>query len=380
MLSNGRITLTLDQKAGGVTSLKLDGVEYAGAAAEDLTFGVPVLERIESGIRTDMFDQVALEEPDWNKAWHTDWKAERDVPAAVAGTKRHCRSRGSATISQSFVLANGDKVEVIYRLLPDDPALQIEAIVTKQPLGEPHAIYLPMPTALGAGWDVDYETGGATVKLDDEQLPYASRHYITTQRFIRIADGKHELTVACPDAPLWQIGGFTFGRFGEPDGRVTRERPTLLAWLTNNYWSTNFQADQGAEIRFRFWLLPSASAGSSANRCRARWPACNRWRRICYAERGPVQREAASLLKLDLGPLLLTRIEPEGTGVALTLLNPRRRAGRGHDRCRRVHAGAGQPHVACRACAGEALPCTQRRGTGDRSRRGPGRASSVYPA
>lgn len=44
-LSNSRVTLTLDEKSGGVTSLKLDGVvEYAGKAAEHLTFGVPVLE------------------------------------------------------------------------------------------------------------------------------------------------------------------------------------------------------------------------------------------------------------------------------------------------------------------------------------------------
>jgi hypothetical protein len=41
-----------------------------------------------------------------------------------------------------------------------------------------------------------------------------------------------------------------------------------------------------------------------------------------YAERGPVRHEAGTLLKTELGPLLVTRLEAEGTGVALTLLNP----------------------------------------------------------
>jgi alpha-mannosidase len=41
-----------------------------------------------------------------------------------------------------------------------------------------------------------------------------------------------------------------------------------------------------------------------------------------YAERGPVASAAASLLKLDIGQLVLTRLERNGTGVALTLLNP----------------------------------------------------------
>eukprot|EP01035_Chromulina_nebulosa_P031146 gene31146-41496_t len=84
VLSNGRVTLQLDPGRGGVVSLKLDGIEYAGAPAENLRFGVPVLERVASGVRTDMFDQVALEEPDWHKAWHTDWVAQRDMPARVA--------------------------------------------------------------------------------------------------------------------------------------------------------------------------------------------------------------------------------------------------------------------------------------------------------
>ncbi len=320
VLSNGRVTLTLDSKSGGVSSLTLDGVEYAGTAAENLAFGVPVLERIESGIRTDMFDVVELEAPDWHKAWHLDWKAQRDQATSLSETQGVVE-RGSAQLSQNFALANGDRVTVVYRLLPSDTALQIEAVVQKLPLGEPHAIYLPMPAALGEGWGVDYETSGATVKLDDEQLPYASRHYITTQRFIRIADDQREVMVACPDAPLWQIGGFTFGRFGEPDGRVVRERPTLVAWLTNNYWSTNFQADQGGEMRFRFWVLPGVKQplGQSAQSALAR---SQPLAAHVYAERGPVKTAAATLLNTELGSLLLTRIEPDGNGIALTLLNP----------------------------------------------------------
>jgi hypothetical protein len=129
------------------------------------------------------------------------------------------------------------------------------------------------------------------------------------------------LTVASPDAPLWQIGGFTFGRFGEPDGRVARARPTLLAWLTNNYWSTNFQADQGGQIRFRFTLLagPRRPLGESAQAAIAR---AQPLAAHVYAERGPVRAAAGTLLRTELGELLLTRLEAEGEGVALTLLNP----------------------------------------------------------
>ena len=150
------------------------------------------------------------------------------------------------------------------------------------------------------------------VRLDDEQLPYASRHYITTQRWIRIADDKHELTVACPDAPLWQVGGFTFGRHQEPDGRVARERPMLLAWLTNNYWMTNFQADQGGRMRFRFYLVPGPDAlprRIGARRARLDRPADPHR----YAA-GRCPRCLRTLLAPDLGPLLLTGLRRPATG------------------------------------------------------------------
>jgi len=319
VLSNGRVTLRLDRDTGGVASLVVDGVEVRGPAEENLHFGVPVLERIASGVRTDMFENPDLDFPDWSRAWHTDWKAEYEL-GRLADTHEAMR-RGSAEIAQHFVLPDGDRVEVIYRLLPDDSALSIEAVLTKTPTADPHGIYLPLPTALADGWDCDFETGGAVVKLDDEQLPYASRHYITAQRFIRIADDRRGLTVACPDAPLWQVGGFTFGRFGDPDGQVRRERPTLLAWLTNNYWSTNFQADQGGRIRFRFTLLagPRRPLGQSAQAAIAR---AQPLAAHIYAGRGPVRAGAGTLLDAELGELLLTRLEAEGEGVALTLLNP----------------------------------------------------------
>jgi hypothetical protein len=319
-LSNGRLTVALDTAKGGLRSLKRDGIEYAGAAAADIRFGVPVLERVEPATRDAIFDRIDVESPDWHKSWHTDWRARRDTPQTVAAAEAIV-AQGRAEISQSFALPNGDAVRVIYRLVPDDPALEIEAVVTKAPLVEPHALYLPFPTALKSAWHCDFETAGAAVRLDEEQLPYASRHYVTTQRWIRVADEAHELAVACPDAPLWQVGGFTFGRFGDPDGRVARDQPTLIAWLTNNYWMTNFQADQGGRLRFRFWLLPgpARSLGASANTALSY--ACPPAAHV-YAGRGEVRRAAGALLDIDAGRLLVTRVEPEGAGVALTFLNP----------------------------------------------------------
>jgi hypothetical protein len=319
-LSNGRVKLTLDAKAGGVTSLVLDGVEYAGKSAENMRFGVPVLETATAGNRDDIFVLKDFESPDWFSGWNTNWGARRESPAKVDNTVEVVAA-GRAQVTQSFTLANGDKVDVHYRLVLDDAAVEVEAVVKKQPLDDPHSIYLPLPVALGGKWNSHFETGGAAVELDDEQLPYSSRHYITTQRWIRIADDKKELMVATPDAPLWQVGGYTYGRFGDPDGRVERSSPVLLAWLTNNYWMTNFQADQAGLLRFRFHLVPHA-ARPLGESIKAALPYAQPLAAHLYAERGPAKAASASLLRTELGTLILTRLEPDGDGVALTLLNP----------------------------------------------------------
>jgi hypothetical protein len=41
-----------------------------------------------------------------------------------------------------------------------------------------------------------------------------------------------------------------------------------------------------------------------------------------FAGRGEVRQAAGTLLRTDFGPLILTRLEAAGRGIALTLLNP----------------------------------------------------------
>jgi hypothetical protein len=321
-LSNGKLTVTFDPK-GGVTSLRLDGGEYAGAGPDGLRLGVPVSEGPETGIREAIFARVDLNTPDWHKAWRQDWKAIRETATLVETTP--LVARGRAEVTQNFSVRSGDRIDVTYRLAQEDETLEVVALVDKAPVAAPHSIYLPIPTALGDPWTCHFETAGAVLELDREQLPYASRHYITTQRFIRIADGKNEVTVATPDAPLWQVGGFTFGRFREPDGGTTRERPMLLAWLTNNYWNTNFQADQGGQIRFRFFITPSRerTLGESVRDALAAMqpPIAH-----LYAGYGDVRRSKGTLMVPELGPLMITGMEPVADGIRLTLLNPEDKA------------------------------------------------------
>jgi hypothetical protein len=84
---------------------------------------------------------------------------------------------------------------------------------------------------------------------------------------------------------------------------------------------TNFQADQAGLLRFRFHLVPHA-ARPLGESIKAVLPYAHPLAAHLYAERGPAKAATASLLNMDLGTLLLSRLEADGDGVALTLLNP----------------------------------------------------------
>ncbi len=316
-IGNTRLRLRFDRAAGGVSSLLLDGREFVRPTSR-WRLGQPVLETPSGGKRSDIFGPPDYRAPNMvHRLWHPDWQAVHSGPRVLAS---HVRSTmGCAEYVQLLELPSGDRITNHYRLFPGEPSLELETVVDKAPLSSPHALYLAFPIALDAGARCHFETAGAIVELDREQLPYSARHYLTTQRFIRLQDDGGGLTVACPDAPLWQVGGFSFGR--HRDGVVDRANAMLAAWLTNNYWDTNFQADQSGELRFRFRIIPHVPQDVAESATAALAFAVPPQLHI-YKERGPRQFSERSLFDLDLSGAFLTGIEATAEATLLYFLNP----------------------------------------------------------
>ena len=317
-LSSERVDLRLDP-AGGLASLRVDGREYAARSLDGWRFGCPVHERPALGTRNAIFGPISMrDDTDWYRGWHPDWEAERSGPTEVVNHAPTSRD-GATEVAQSMRMEGGDLITTTYRLVPGTTAVEVVVDLVKAPRADPHALYLALPLALEGPTTCHFETAGAVVELDEEQLPYSSRHYITTQRWIRLAGSRHELTVATPDAPLWQVGGFTFGR--HRNGVVERPEPLLLAWLTNNYWITNFQADQSGHVRYRFHLLAGdarpLSQSIEAALVHAAPPSVH-----LYSQHGPQRREAESLFSIDSGGAQLSGVHADGEVVRLDFLNP----------------------------------------------------------
>ena len=99
------------------------------------------------------------------------------------------------------------------------------------------------------------------VRPDSDQAEGANRNVYPVQRWLDASNDEFGISLLTPDLPLWQLNGMTAEAFRQPEGRedwLGHARPgtELVAYAMNNYWHTNFKADQPGLVTFRVVLVP----------------------------------------------------------------------------------------------------------------------------
>jgi len=313
-LSSSRVHIEFKGE-GGVSSLLVDGKQFAGDV-EGFTFGTPILERPAGGSRREIMKlDFSLFEPaeGWQREWARTTTAGRLVESGpVSG-------EGAVEFRQKFEMENGDRVEIVYRLFADDPTVDVEAILDSAGDAKPYSLALPFTLAEADAAPIwHFDTAGALVEFDREQLPDACRHYVTTRRFVRMQTENMGLSIATPDLPLWKFGGMFFAPTAQLN--AADRKPAMLAWLSNNYWEVNFLANQTGQTRYRFRLIPHEPEPIADSYLRA-LPHAVPPRLHAYRELGPVAKTEGCLLDLQGEGVLLETIRKEGGATVLTLSN-----------------------------------------------------------
>lgn len=313
-LSSTRVTLRFKPE-GGVSSLVIDGQEYAGDG-----FGVPILERPTAGTRSEIMklDFSHFEPAD---GWTRDWK--RDTFAGKLVSSEGRLLAGAVEFEQTFEMANGDGLAVIYRLFADDPTVDVETVLNSAGDAKPYSLALPfsLPEAGATTWHFD--TAGAVVEFDREQLPDSARHYVTCRHFVRMQTERASLSIATPDLPLWKFGGMFFAPTNQLN--PADRRPTMLAWLANNYWEVNFLANQSGITRCRYRLMPGLPEAIETSYGKT-LPYAIPPSLHGYREMGPVQHNSESLLAIEGDGVSLEAVTRDGDDVLLTFLNLKHQA------------------------------------------------------
>jgi hypothetical protein len=310
-LSSSRVQLEFHPE-GGVRSLRVDGRDFAAPG-----FGVPVFERPADGSRREIMglDFNQFEPAD---GWVRDWERVTSTGELIESGPGEVP--GAVEYRQKFRIENGDGVTVVYRLFANDPTVDVEATLDSVGDPTPYSLGLPfnLPDTGEKTWHFD--TAGALVEFDREQLPNAARHYVTTRRFVRLQTAEAALSIATPDLPLWKFGAMEVAHSMHLD--ASRRESSLIAWLANNYWEVNFHANQTGRTVYRFRLMPHTPESVADSYLRA-LPYAVPPRLHAYRELGPVLRTEDSWLSIEGDGVVLESVVRQEGGVLLTLANVR---------------------------------------------------------
>jgi alpha-mannosidase len=196
-------------------------------------------------------DREMLDESCWEPWTPVREPAERVISCTV-------EERPGRVLMERRFAAPGTR-SLIQRVWFDalDPVIRIDIDVDLAGDSSPSGVYFALPLAMDSGWRAEFDTAGQRVALDDEQLPGASRGWVTTASTAAMWDAHGAVALLTPDAPLVQFGGFHFGP--PPDAIDRVPDPLLLSWAANNYWDTNFPQVQNGWLKLRYGLLTLAA-------------------------------------------------------------------------------------------------------------------------
>ncbi len=303
-LENSFYKLSVDAARGAVQSLidKETGEELVDANA-NWGLGQCVYESLSSG---------------------RDMKSEAFRRVSVRNVKVESGARGP--VWRSLVVnadldgcATEKGVRTEIRLYDADKRVELHLTLRKLPVRNAEAVYVTFPFRAPDS-ELLYEAQGGLVVPGKDQLPGSASDWQTIQNFIAVRHRAGQIVLGSAQVPLVQLGGFNLGKWQ----RTTRvDQPHVYSWVMNNYWFTNFRAEQEGELHLSYYLTSTRDAASSSA-TRFGWGS-----RVPFATRvlpaGKLQADSLptvfSSARVEAPNLLVVEVRParHGSGVIALL-------------------------------------------------------------
>ncbi|MCB0556731.1 MAG: hypothetical protein KDD02_24510, partial [Phaeodactylibacter sp.] len=159
--------------------------------------------------------------------------------------------------SSTFFSPNGYDIE--FRLFHTSKRVGLAYEVIKRPIIEPEGIYLAFPFQLDDG-KIFCEVPGGVMEAGKGQLPGSANDWNTMQNFVSVRNAGAQIVFGSHEVPLAQFGAINTGRFLAGAGPDSTH---IFSWPMNNYWTTNFNADQRGGHEWSYYLTSSKETSNS---------------------------------------------------------------------------------------------------------------------
>jgi alpha-mannosidase len=265
-LNNDRIVLNVDKKTGAISSLKCEKVgEYHSTSktvpgSDDNYWNGQYLKWEIQGELVDRSLASGLN--DYFYIGNHPEDAVRNGPVTITPKEKgplvaslviESEAPGCHKLTRELRLIDGlDRVDIIN-------------VVDKKKVRSKEGVHFSFPFNVPDGV-VRMDVPFAVVRPEADQLCGANRNFFSVQRWVDVSNQDYGITWATIDAPLVEIGAMTAPVSGgefyidvvPQFMKSIRPSQTLYSYVMNNYWFTNYKADQEGPTVFRYSLRPHA--------------------------------------------------------------------------------------------------------------------------
>ena len=137
--------------------------------------------------------------------------------------------------------------------------LDIINLLDKTKVREKESVHFAFPFTIPDG-ALRIDLGWAFIQPGANQIPGSCKDYFCVQNAVDISNGHFGLTWVSLDAPLVEIGRLTDESVVDKGVRAWRTNlepsQTIYSYVMNNYWHTNYKADQEGLVTLRYSIRP----------------------------------------------------------------------------------------------------------------------------
>ncbi|MFN0014457.1 MAG: glycoside hydrolase [Saprospiraceae bacterium] len=149
--------------------------------------------------------------------------------------------------------------EVVYEISQYNglDILHLSGLVDKKNIREKESLHFAFPFAI-ANPSVRVGVGDTFITPEQGQIPGSNKDFFSVQRWLDLSGAGAGVTLCSPQGALFEIGGLIDERPLHKGYKKwldsNRSASTVFLYAMNNYWHTNYKADQGGRARFDVFL------------------------------------------------------------------------------------------------------------------------------
>ena len=136
------------------------------------------------------------------------------------------------------------------RLFNTSKRIDLVYHMEKRMVTDPEGIYIAFPFQLDDG-TLSFDVQGGEIRAGIDQIPGSANDWNSVQNYARLSNANEQILLSSPEIPLMQFGGINTGRY---EAGATPETTHIYGWPMNNYWVTNFNAEQHGGITWKYTI------------------------------------------------------------------------------------------------------------------------------